>query len=151
MTAGECRAYERCNNNSRISSMTKQKTYEGGCLCGNIRFLAMGPALKPHTCSCRICQRHSGALTQMWVEFSTEQVRWIGPGGRPNTWRSSDWSSRAFCSVCGSTIGAIDDKPTLAIALGTFDSPNRKELAPLFHSHVSKRPAWWGIRDPRES
>jgi hypothetical protein len=125
--------------------MAKAKLYEGGCLCGHIRFAATGPALKPHTCSCRLCQRHSGSLTQVWVEFASEQVRWTGPGGQPATWRSSDWSSRAFCPVCGSTLGAIDDKPTLALALGCFDAPNRKELAPQFHSYVSKRPKWWRV------
>jgi hypothetical protein len=125
--------------------MPKEKIYEGGCLCGNIRFQAVGPALKPHTCSCKMCQRHSGSLTQLWVEFSRSQITWNGPGGEPSKWRSSDFSSRAFCKVCGSTIGAIDDKPTIAIALGTFDSPNHKELAPQFHSYVSKRPKWWHV------
>jgi hypothetical protein len=125
--------------------MPKEKHYEGGCLCGNIRFQAVGPALKPHTCSCKMCQRHSGSLTQMWVEFLRSQITWNGPGGEPSTWRSSDFSSRAFCKLCGSTIGAIDDKPTVAITLGTFDSPNRKELAPQFHSYVSKRPKWWHV------
>jgi hypothetical protein len=127
--------------------MAKEKFHEGGCLCGNIRFRATGPALKPHTCSCKMCQRHSGSLTQMWVEFSRGQVNWVGPGGEPSKWRSSDYSSRAFCKICGSTLGAIDDKPIIAITLGTFDSPNRKELAPQFHSHVSKRPKWWRISE----
>jgi hypothetical protein len=130
--------------------MAKPKTYEGGCLCGHIRFRAAGPALKPHTCSCTKCRQQSGSLTQMWVEFAQGQVAWTGPGGAPATWRSSLWSSRAFCPVCGSTIGAIDDKPTLALAVGGFDHPNRQELAPAFHSYVSKRPKWWGIHDPRE-
>jgi hypothetical protein len=131
--------------------MAASKVYEGGCLCGAIRYSAIGPALKPHTCSCRLCQRHSGALTQMWAEFAQEQVTWTGPGGKPAVWRSSEWSSRAFCPKCGSTIGAIDDKPTLALAVGTFDSPNRKELAPQFHSYVSKRPKWWKISDAEDS
>jgi hypothetical protein len=131
--------------------MVKPKIYEGGCLCGNIRFIATGSALKPHTCSCKQCQRHSGALTQMWVEFGQDQVQWTGSGGAPSKWRSSEGSSRAFCSVCGSTIGAIDDKPTLALAVGTFDSVNRKELAPQSHSYVSKRPKWWGIHNPSDA
>jgi hypothetical protein len=125
--------------------MTKQKTYDGGCLCGNIRFTANGPALKPHTCSCKLCQRHSGALTLAWVEFARDQVAWTGLGGLPSTWRSSEWSSRAFCPTCGSTIGAIDDKPVVALVLGTFDAPNRKELAPIFHSYIAKRPKWWSV------
>ena len=58
-------------------------TYEGGCLCGNIRFRATGPADWPHTCSCKMCQRHSGALTVAWVEFPRDRVEWTGPGGAP--------------------------------------------------------------------
>jgi hypothetical protein len=52
--------------------------------------------------------------------------------------------------VCGSTIGAIDDKPIIALVVGAFDAPNRKELAPEFHSYVSKRPKWWSLHNPNE-
>ncbi len=119
------------------------RVYKGGCLCGDIRFEAMGPPLKPHSCSCKMCQRHSGAVTLHWVEFPAENVRWTGPSGKPGTWRSSDYSSRAFCKNCGSTLGAIDDKPVVALTLGAFDSNNRQELAPAYHSFRAKRPKWW--------
>lgn len=119
--------------------------FEGGCLCGNIRFRATGPVNWPHTCSCKMCQRHSGALTLAWVEFPREAVEWIGSGGAPATWRSSETSSRAFCPVCGSTIGAIDDAPVLALVLGAFDANNRKTLAPEGHSYVTGRPKWWHV------
>jgi hypothetical protein len=85
------------------------KPYSGGCLCGAIRFRATGAPGKPHTCSCASCRRHSGALTLGGVEFPSDAVEWTGPGGRPSVWRSSPHPSRAFCSVCGSTLGAIDD------------------------------------------
>jgi hypothetical protein len=118
------------------------RTYKGGCLCGNIRFEAEGPPLKPHSCACKMCQRHSGAVILHWVEFPAEKVAWTGPGGRPAVWRSSAASSRSFCPVCGSTLGAIDDKPVVALVLGSFDSNNRLELAPAFHSFRGKKPAW---------
>jgi hypothetical protein len=127
------------------AAMSRLKTYEGGCLCGSIRFQATGPALKPHTCSCKLCQRHSGALTMMWVEFPRDSVRWTGAGGAPRTWRSSAWSNRAFCPACGSTIGAIDDKPVVALAVGSFDANNRKELAPVSHACAGKLPTWWHL------
>jgi hypothetical protein len=57
-------------------------------------------------------------------------------------WRSSDYSSRSFCPSCGSTLGAIDDKPVVALVLGSFDSNNRKELAPAYHSFAAKKPKW---------
>jgi hypothetical protein len=123
----------------------KAKTHLGGCLCGSIRFEATGPADFPHTCSCKMCQRHSGAPTVAWVEFPNEAVAWTGPGGRPATYRSSPGSSRAFCPTCGSTLGAIDDKPITALVLGVFDSPNRKELVPQSHSYRSARPSWWQV------
>jgi hypothetical protein len=121
----------------------KTQTYLGGCLCKNIRFEAIGPALKPHNCSCKMCQRHSGALTSSWVEFPSTSVSWIGVGGMPSTYRSSEYSSRAFCPVCGSSIGAIDDAPVIALLLGSFDKPNRAELMPLSESYKSMRPKWW--------
>ncbi len=92
-----------------------------------------------------MCQRHSGGLTLAWVEFPCDAVRWTGPGGQPAVWRSSERSSRAFCATCGSTLGAVDDAPTVALMLGSFDSANRKELAPIGHPYVTRRPRWWHI------
>lgn len=92
-----------------------------------------------------MCQRHSGALKLVWVQSPRDWVEWIGLKGVPATWRSSEKSNRAFCPTCGSTLGAIDDAPTIALVLGMFDAPNRKELAPISHSYTSPRPTWWPV------
>lgn len=118
------------------------RIYKGGCLCGDVRFEAAGPPLRPHACSCTMCQRHSGALTLHWVEFPADKVTWTGRGGKPSLWRSSGQSSRSFCKRCGSTLGAIDDKPVVALLLGSFDSRNRRELAPLSHAFAGRQPQW---------
>jgi hypothetical protein len=123
----------------------KTKTHEGGCLCGWIRFQARGQPQKPHTCSCKMCQRHTGALTAAWVEFPSDDVAWTGEGGKPQTYRSSDFSSRAFCPKCGGSIGAIDDKPVVALLVGAFDKTSGKEFAPEYHSYRSMRPKWWAV------
>ena len=117
--------------------------YKGGCLCGSIRYEALGPAGNPHTCSCRLCQQHTGALTALWVEFPRDSVQWTGPGGAPSTFRSSDYSKRAFCATCGSSIGAIDDDPTIALLVGGFDDRGDDTLAPASHSFEDGRPDWW--------
>jgi hypothetical protein len=121
----------------------QKKVYTGGCLCGAVRFEAEAPAAKPHTCSCKMCQQHSGALTVSWVEFPRSSVTWTK--GKPAKWRSSDYSSRAFCKTCGSTLGAIDDAPTVALVLGSFDKAGAKELAPQYHSFKGNRPRWWHV------
>ena len=114
----------------------------GGCLCGSIRFEAKGEPGNPHTCSCDICQRHSGAPSLAWVEFGKDAVTWTGEGGAPSTFRSSDYSSRAFCPTCGSTLGALDDAPTVALVFGSFDDRDDEALRPLSHSFEDVCPVW---------
>lgn len=58
----------------------------------------------------------------------------------PYLYWSSDFSSCAFCPTCGSTLGAVDDNPTIGMLLGTFDLVNRKELMPTNHSYRGWRP-----------
>jgi hypothetical protein len=122
-----------------------EKALTGGCLCGHVRFEARGDPGKPHTCSCRMCQRHTGALTVSWVEFPRSAVKWIGPGKKPRTYRSSVYSSRAFCPKCGSTLGAIDDAPVVGLMTGVFDKPHLLSLKPATHSFASARPRWWHV------
>lgn len=116
--------------------------YTGGCLCGRVRFQAVGPAANPHHCSCSQCRRHTGSASAPWVEFASDRVRWTGTQGRPATYRSSPHSSRAFCPHCGSSLGAIDDAPTVALLLGSFDRIDSPELQPRSHSFEDGKPAW---------
>ncbi len=126
--------------------MTGATVRTGGCLCGHIRFEAHGPPEAPHTCACSMCRKHSGALLVSWVEYPRERVKWVGPGGSPATWRSSSASSRAFCPTCGSTLGAIDDAPVVALLTGAFDDPAAPELKPKGHSYAAARPDWLKVR-----
>ncbi|MEO0766288.1 MAG: GFA family protein [Pseudomonadota bacterium] len=122
--------------------MTADLVLTGGCLCGHIRFEAKGLPEAPHTCACGMCRRHSGAPLVAWVEYPRDAVSWVGPRGQPSTWRSSPGSARAFCPICGSTLGAIDDAPVIALVTGVFDDPNAEVLAPKAHSFAGSRPPW---------
>jgi len=126
--------------------MAGAKLHTGGCLCGSIRFEADAPAGYPHTCSCEMCRRHSGGITVAWVVFPKGAVRWTGEGGEPALFRSSDFSARAFCPTCGSTIGCIDDEPTVGILVGTVDNMDAADLRPVEHSFADARPKWWHVQ-----
>lgn len=123
----------------------KAKQYLGGCLCGNIRFRATGEPVNPHACSCANCRRHSGAPLLCWLEFPKESVEWTGDGGEPVLYRSSDFSSRSFCPLCGSTLGAIDDAPAVALVTGSFDDGDDPAFHPLSHSFEDGCPTWCKI------
>ena len=115
----------------------------GGCLCGAVRFEVTGEGASPHGCACRNCQQHTGAPLAAWVEFARDQVRWTGVAGAPAVYRSSAYSSRAFCATCGSSIGAIDDAPTIALLVGSFDDPGRAAFAPAYQAFEDGLPGWW--------
>jgi hypothetical protein len=92
-----------------------------------------------------MCRKHSGALTIAWVEFEKSAVSWTGEGSSPSLYRSSDFSSRAFCPKCGSTLGAIDNTPTVALLVASFDSFKGDDLVPASHSSVTGLPNWWHV------
>ena len=76
------------------------------------------------------------------MESEKDAVTWTGEGGAPSTFRSSDYSSRAFCPTCGSTLGAVDDAPTVALVFGSFDDRDDEALRPLSHSFEDVCPVW---------
>jgi len=83
------------------------------------------------------------ALPSFWETITA------GPGGAPSLFRSSDYSSRAFCPACGSSIGAVDDDPVMALLLGCFDKPLSAELMPTSHSYRDGRPGWWHVEETK--
>ena len=119
----------------------------GGCLCGHITFTAVNPA-STHSCSCDFCQKHTGSQTVVWLEFTVDDVEWTGKGGKPAIWRSSTSSNRAFCPQCGSSLGAIDDEPVIALLSGVFDGNQHVAFAPASHSFEDMKPQWWRVLCP---
>ncbi len=114
----------------------------GGCLCGFIRFVAVNPS-SSHSCSCDICQKHTGCQTAVWIEFRSADVEWTGEGRKPSLFRSSAGSSRTFCSKCGTSVGAIDDTPVIALLTGVFDNNAQAFFSPETHSFEDMKPEWW--------
>lgn len=87
-----------------------------------------------------ICVRNRRAA-KPW--YGSADVDWTGQGGPPSAYRSADISSRAFCARCGSSLGAIDDAPTVALLSGVFDQQEDTALMPTSHSFEDMKPGWW--------
>ena len=43
--------------------------FEGGCLCGSVRFIATGKPKAVYWCHCESCRKHSGAPASVFVAF----------------------------------------------------------------------------------
>lgn len=71
---------------------------EGGCHCGQVRYLIQGAPLRSSLCHCRDCQRHAGAPVVAWTLVPRDTV---AIQGNTSTYASSADGRRDFCSHCG--------------------------------------------------
>src|SRR5947207_6739403 len=72
--------------------------FTGGCLCGNVRFVASGPPNRVGLCHCLDCRKHHGALFHTSAVFPQDAVTIDG--------ETRDYAGRFFCPRCGSSIFA---------------------------------------------
>lgn len=118
--------------------------YEGGCLCGAVRYRASGKPLWVCHCHCRMCQRQTGAAFSTFVGFPSERIEWTR--GKPSLYRSSERVERGFCATCGSTMTFHrDHKSELDVAAGSLD--HLESIAPEFHINTENQVPWLKLDD----
>jgi len=125
--------------------MSNVKPFEGGCLCGSIRYRSTGAPLRAVICHCSMCRRHSGAPVLSFVHFPVGEFTWIG--GQPTRFRSSENAERGFCPKCGSTLSmheqVLGDR--VQIALGSLDEPDRVRIDD--HVWTEDSITWFEVAD----
>ena len=119
---------------------TKPIVRQGGCLCGHVRFEAVGEPSEPvGNCHCRLCQKASGAAFVTWAIFPMDAVTWLE--AEPKWFRSTDFAERGFCPECGASISIHDfEARTLDLPVVLFDDPDA--LAPQEDIWLENRRAW---------
>ena len=117
--------------------------YEGGCLCGKIRWRASGKELYAMHCHCGQCKKHTGSAFATGAVFKPGDVAWVNE--EPTFYQSSQNVKRGFCSRCGSPVSwhYLDDE--IALYLGSFDHP--EEIQPSAHMMTEKQLPWLKIDD----
>ena len=114
--------------------------FEGGCLCGEVRWRAEAVPTAIGYCHCRMCQRIGGAPAQVWANLPASAVTFSKP---PAAYRSSDWGERLFCPTCGSSLAfrLLSDEPVLGLNVGTFDHP--EDAKPTLHIFTASQLPWF--------
>jgi hypothetical protein len=124
--------------------MTMNEPYEGGCVCGSVRYRAVGEPHRVTICHCQWCQRRTGSafgvecvFDEALVEFSGETIR----DYRHASDESGRWLNVRFCHQCGSNLGfTLEAVPGIrTIAAGTLDDPSRISADRLLFRHVFTR------------
>jgi hypothetical protein len=115
--------------------------FEGGCLCGAVRFVASGQPKGVYWCHCQSCRRHSGAPVSVFVAF--ERAAYAVTKGKITKFDSTPGrTTRGFCAKCGSTLTCevVSLPSETHFHVGAFDDAAR--LAPTRHVFPNERLPW---------
>ena len=97
----------------------------GQCHCGAVKYEAQGPILRQGTCTCRACQRATGALASPNIGVAPGALKITA--GTPVQFKAAtseacDSGVFHLCSRCGSQLYWTDAADTeVAIFAGTLD------------------------------
>ena len=121
--------------------------FSGGCMCGAVRYEAVGEPTGVIYCHCESCRRHTGAPVSTLAGFRRDQVRFTR--GERKLYSSSAGVERGFCANCGTTLtweGDGDELgPLVEIHIGTLDDPNA--FTPQCHVHHDEKLSWFDVAD----
>jgi hypothetical protein len=102
--------------------------HEGGCLCGAIRYRAVGDPVSVTICHCINCQRNSGSAFSVNAVFPQGAVTMTGaPATYVDKGDTGANVVRIFCGTCGTPLESRSIMSSVAhvvIKVGTFDDPS---------------------------
>ena len=119
------------------------KPYAGGCLCGAVRYEAVGEPTMTGHCYCEDCRKASGGGFIPFMGFPSTAVRFTGKTlqYRSKALRGGQ-AVRNFCAVCGGLVfgGEVGKDTSHTIYAGSLDEPSRFD--PKIAIFARDRPAW---------
>jgi len=108
----------------------------GGCMCGAIRFRALGEPNRVGICHCTTCQQSSGSAFHVFAVYPRDKV---DLEGEPTAFVAAR-VQRLFCPKCGSSIGSLDEAGEIDITLGLFDK--QPDFRPDYELFIESRAHW---------
>lgn len=125
--------------------MIAKTRFDGGCLCGAVRFEVDGPLRDVVVCHCEMCRRahgHVGAYTA-----APKKALHLTQSRGLKWYRSSGFARRGFCGECGGTLfWERDGGDAISIAAGTLAAPTG--LKTTVQIHVADAGDYYDV-DPR--
>src|SRR5262245_4018306 len=112
-----------------VATVAFLERHEGGCVCGGVRFRALGAPLRVTVCHCTWCQRRTGTAFGTEVVYLRDQVELLGQTiarYRHISDESGRWLEIEFCSRCRSNLGfTLEAVPGIrTLPAGAFDDPS---------------------------
>jgi hypothetical protein len=119
--------------------------HEGGCLCGAVRYRAVGSPLAVVICHCANCQRNTSSAFSVNCLFPKGALSITR--GVPSIYEDKGDSGksviRVFCGICGSALESrsVFSTDYAVIKAGTFDDPG--QFIPGTEVYCRSAVPWW--------
>jgi len=119
-------------------------TYNGGCLCGAVRYEVTARLRPVVLCHCSQCRRSTGHF--MAATAARHRDFRLTDGAELRWYASSDSARRGFCGRCGSTLfWQANGRDYISIAAGTLDGATG--LSSAWHIHTADKGDYYSIDD----
>ena len=121
--------------------------FEGGCLCGAVRYRVERRYLNAIHCYCSMCRKAHGTAFSTHTLMRPDQLNWLAGKETLVPYASSPGGVRAFCPQCGTHVvvhGQSGDG-SYAVPVGTLDGD--PALTVSGHMFTADRVNWFEIQD----
>jgi hypothetical protein len=125
-----------------------ERTLDGGCLCGAVRFELRSAPYTAGYCHCTRCQRRTGTGASPQARVDGEAFQLLRGEEQLRAWRHPDGGfEKLFCGECGAHLFSRNpDHPTqLSIRMGAFDGD--PGIRPTWRAFVAYATTWEPIPD----
>lgn len=126
----------------------ESKRYQGGCLCGAVRYEATQFETNMAHCHCSMCRKFHGAAFASFGSVKRENFRWVQGESELAAYQAPNGTVRRFCKHCGSSLTfapSAEAVEIIEITLGSLDS--NLERLPDAHIYVGSKADWDLISD----
>jgi hypothetical protein len=98
---------------------------EGGCYCGQLRYLADGEPIAKMQCHCRECQYITGGAPNFCILMPAGGFAYAKGVPKQFTRRDLDSAvTREFCPECGThVVTRLPGRPMVVVKVGSLDDP----------------------------
>ncbi|MFZ1385890.1 MAG: GFA family protein [Thiolinea sp.] len=127
---------------------TENPVYQGGCLCGQVRYAVRQFEPKMAHCHCSMCRKFHGAAFASFASVKRENFQWLQGETEIAAYQAPNGTVRRFCKHCGSSLTfapSVDAVEVVEISLGTLETPINQQ--PDAHIYVGSKASWSVIAD----
>jgi hypothetical protein len=116
--------------------------YDGGCLCGNVRFEITGSIRNIVYCHCSQCRKAQGSAFATNGIVNAADFKILSGADALTGYESTPGQTKYFCRFCGSPIlSKTELRPEqVRVRLGTIESDIFER--PLAHVFVTSKANW---------